>query len=749
MLKIADHLGGNRVEKQVREKLRKLIASSIALVLLVIITLTSVTFAEFGDEVEDVVDNNYCLVVFDDGEDFMDTDIPMGDETVEISTEDVFAPITPANIVTGTLGPDGAPWEFNETTGVMTVGAGSINLIVSSSANHFWNVVGRNNINVVVFDGPLVAGDSLNSFFQGFTNLTAIQGLSYLDTSNVTAMVSMFSGAASLTGLDLSSWDTSNVTNMSSMFFNTRSLTTLDVSNWNTSYVIHMGNMFQGTSSLTTLDVVNWNTGSATNMNSMFHGASSLTTLDVANWNTSNVTSMSSMFNGSSSITTLDVSNWNTSNVTSMGFMFQGANSLTTLDVSNWNTSNVTSMGSMFGWLSPLRQLTLGPNFHFVTFSIGLPDAPSTPPYSGHWQNVENGTVANPQGNYAFTTQELMAHHNANAVVETWVWRIQPELPTITVGTQSGTLTAGQTGTVSFPVTTTNLPVGNHLITVANMPEGVSAPVTLTIADDGTGALTLAGLTTTLAGITDTLTLSIDEAISNEFTLTIIEPVTANYEVMFTSGFIGGPADVVVDLNDFTYLTVAQIPTFTRTGHQFMGWSSENEFLTTTELLTIEITESITFTAVWNLIPEPFNPTSTVIVDVQNEVLTAGQVGTVTFSLATTHIPSGVYNGTVANLPRGVRIEETVTIDSSGLGTLTLVGNTTTLVGIYNNLTLTLDSVTSAPFTLNIVTLSNVPQTGDDTPLGYWIGLSVVSGLGLIIFVGVAGLKRKKEDKED
>ena len=111
------------------------------------------------------------------------------------------------------------------------------------------------------------------------------------------------------TSLDTSWLDTSNVTDMTSMFHDCSSLTTLDLSNWDTSSVTNMGTMFRSCGSLTTLDVSNFNTSNVTSMRHMFYGCSSLTTLDLSNWDTSSVTDMQSMFANCKKLTELDISN--------------------------------------------------------------------------------------------------------------------------------------------------------------------------------------------------------------------------------------------------------------------------------------------------------------------------------------------------------------------------------------------------------------------------------------------------------
>jgi len=195
------------------------------------------------------------------------------------------------------------------------------------------------------------------SLFYKFKKLEFIEGIRYLDTSNVTNMNSMFYECSNLTTLDISNFNIEQVTDMSFMFLGCRSLTTLDISNFNTEKVTNMSFMFYDCSSLTTLNVSDFDTKNVINMRYMFKGCSSLTTLDINNFNTEQVTDMSFMFKDCSGLTTLDLSSFNTSNVTVMNEMFQSCSSLTTLNLSNFNTSNVTNMSYMFYECSSLTSL--------------------------------------------------------------------------------------------------------------------------------------------------------------------------------------------------------------------------------------------------------------------------------------------------------------------------------------------------------------------------------------------------------
>ncbi|MEW4425351.1 BspA family leucine-rich repeat surface protein [Enterococcus hirae] len=253
------------------------------------------------------------------------------------------ANVAAASEITGTWGT--SPYTFDENTGVLTIGEGEL----SSYKESPWNSkkVDAKSIKKIVLSGKVVAPEYSGRLFSysPLTNATEIEGLSQLDTSNVTNMEFMFDGMSSVTSLDVSGFDTSNVT--------------------------IMDYMFRGMSNVTSLDVSGFNTSKVTEMASMFDGMSRLTSLDVSSFDTSKVTVMESMFFGMQNLTSLDISGFDTSNVTDMEYMFRRMSSLTSLDLSNFDTSKVTHMGAMFA-ATPLKKLVLGDTFKFVKSANGL-----------------------------------------------------------------------------------------------------------------------------------------------------------------------------------------------------------------------------------------------------------------------------------------------------------------------------------------------------------------------------------------
>ena len=196
-------------------------------------------------------------------------------------------------------------------------------------------------------------------WFADFESLKHIEGLEYLDTSEVTDMSGMFGGCSSLRALDLSRFDTSQVARMIAMFYGCSSLTSLNLSRFDTSEVKDMGHMFDNCPSLTALDLSSFDTSQVKGMREMFFGCSSLTSLDLSRFDTSEVTDMSFMFCGCSSLTALDLSSFDISEVTNMYGMFLECWSLTTLDLSSFGTSQVADMREMFFGCLSLTTLDL------------------------------------------------------------------------------------------------------------------------------------------------------------------------------------------------------------------------------------------------------------------------------------------------------------------------------------------------------------------------------------------------------
>lgn len=97
-----------------------------------------------------------------------------------------------------------------------------------------------------------VTPTSMHGWFSRMNSLETIEGLDYVNTSQVTDMTSVFFGCGQLKELDLSEFDTRNVTHMDWMFYQCWELTTIfvDKNLWDMSRVGNTANMFSGDSKL-------------------------------------------------------------------------------------------------------------------------------------------------------------------------------------------------------------------------------------------------------------------------------------------------------------------------------------------------------------------------------------------------------------------------------------------------------------------------------------------------------------------
>lgn len=209
----------------------------------------------------------------------------------------------------------------------------------------------KENVTTVIFDPSFasIKPTSCYDWFKSFSKLEKIQGMTNLNTSQVTNMNGMFYGCFALTNLDISNFDTSLVTDMSSMFYGCKYLTNIEVSKFNTALVTNMSGMFESCQALSNLDISNFITSKVGNMNSMFSNCTALTNLNLSSFDTSNVTQMTQMFFGCNSLKILDLSNFNTSNVTRMDYMFMFSDKLTTIYASNaFTTAHVNISEYMF-----------------------------------------------------------------------------------------------------------------------------------------------------------------------------------------------------------------------------------------------------------------------------------------------------------------------------------------------------------------------------------------------------------------
>lgn len=128
----------------------------------------------------------------------------------------------------------------------------------SSSSVPGWNALNDMNTPLyayrrIVFDESFSAArpTSLCNWFSVYDEgPTSIEGLQFLNTSEVTSMLGMFWDCSLLSEIDVSHFDTRNVTNMAYMFSGCNALQTIDVSNFNMHKVKNIRSMFYDCKSL-------------------------------------------------------------------------------------------------------------------------------------------------------------------------------------------------------------------------------------------------------------------------------------------------------------------------------------------------------------------------------------------------------------------------------------------------------------------------------------------------------------------
>ena len=238
----------------------------------------------------------------------------------------------------------------------------------------------------------------------------------------------MFRDNTVLESIDFKGFDTSKITSMSFMFFNT-GFKSLDLSGFDTSQVTSMYGMFDNAGKLSSLNIKNFDTRKVDSMGFMFNNVIAHD-LDVSSFNTSNVNNMEGMFDGTS-VDKLDLRNFDTSKVGTMEYMFLNS-AVSQLYISSFTIGDEVNTSTMLQGTNHLKQLALGKKSQLKD-DMNIPDVPTTDGYTGHWQNVGNGTVDEPAGNHVWTSAELMSQFDAATMGDdTFVWQRKPA--TINIG---------------------------------------------------------------------------------------------------------------------------------------------------------------------------------------------------------------------------------------------------------------------------------------------------------------------------
>lgn len=280
----------------------------------------------------------------------------------------------------------------------------------------------RTSITKVTFDPSFADARPTDTrlWFCEMSKITGIDGLSYLNTSEVTDMSSMFESCTKITSIDLSTFNTENVKYMNSTFYKCTGLTSLDLSAWKLPKLYDMAFMFYKCSKLKTInfnqtdgncighslfctffscynleniDLSHFDVQEVISMNGMCYDCNNLKSIKfstgetpklvnigyaftncyemevlvINDWKPGALIDLEATFKNCHKLKKLDVSHWDTSQVLYMNLTFFNCNNLEELDVSQWNTSNLTSLNETFYNCRKLKTLDVS---HWDTSNV-------------------------------------------------------------------------------------------------------------------------------------------------------------------------------------------------------------------------------------------------------------------------------------------------------------------------------------------------------------------------------------------
>lgn len=199
-------------------------------------------------------------------------------------------------------------------------------------------------------------------FFKGCTNLTSAEPLRYWDMSKNTNLQGFFNGSTNLNDITgIGNWDVSSVTTITSMFVSSGIANISPLSTWNVSNIQKMSGVFQQCRSLADISALaNWNPASATETIQMFQDTIISDLSPLSGWNVSNVKDMRQMFYRCKQVTSIEaLSNWTTTSLTSLNNTFAQMTALASLNgLGNWDVSHVTNFSNIFDGSNSIRSIS-------------------------------------------------------------------------------------------------------------------------------------------------------------------------------------------------------------------------------------------------------------------------------------------------------------------------------------------------------------------------------------------------------
>ena len=326
-----------------------------------------------------------------------------------------------------------------------------------SSEEHMWNTQAmRESTAHVVVDGSSairVKGKSAKGMFKGFSLLETAD-MRLFDLSEATDLSEMFCNCSLLSSVNFEGVPkVTSVTKTTSMFgmpagqdFN-NALTSLDLSWLDTSQVTSLKSMFQSCCALATIEgIKNWDVSKVKSMERMFYRCDGLTELDLSGWETPGLKddAMYEMFRYCESLKVLnlsqasigDESTGRSSGDKDANYAFADCPALEELNLSSFDVSYLQGLklSAAFENSSKLRKLTLGEGFAFDggEYGTGLCTPPSDESFTGKWVRADSDGDLDGDGEPdPKTTDELTAGYGDNAATwaGTWMWEeVVPEV---------------------------------------------------------------------------------------------------------------------------------------------------------------------------------------------------------------------------------------------------------------------------------------------------------------------------------
>ena len=194
--------------------------------------------------------------------------------------------------------------------------------------------------------------------FYYMQEMSAINGMTMLDTSGTKKMSRMFQYCENLQSLDLSSFNTASVDDFSYMFYKLGANAVTFPTEFKTAENATMKYMFSYTS-FESLDLRCFDVSKVVNMEDMF-SFGELTSLNVSGWDTSKVTDFKAWLDNGYWGTSIDLSSITTPSCVRTAYMFRNCSNLKELDLSSFDTSQVTNMHNMFNNASSLTTIYVG-----------------------------------------------------------------------------------------------------------------------------------------------------------------------------------------------------------------------------------------------------------------------------------------------------------------------------------------------------------------------------------------------------